>query len=250
MKIKEKNKFEWAVIGSGIAGIIVSEILTRENHKAILIEKNDKLASETTRDFHEWMHLGSLFTLIPDKLLTLKYILGAVDDLFEYYSCFRNMNLIPTENGVKIDSSVKGWFNDNHINFKFRIKNRKFTFPWIFGVARSIFLIKKIVNHDWLRRRAGVLDPFKINYLSILKISKKLFLWNQKFFKIKTSDFTMNSRVLLKDLLSNSIKNGLQISNSNEFNKYKKVKNGFLIYTDKEVYFSNKIVFCNGKKHC
>ena len=66
------EKYEWAVIGSGIAGVITSEILTREGHSVILIEKNEKLASETSRDFHEWMHTGSLFTLIPDNLKTLK----------------------------------------------------------------------------------------------------------------------------------------------------------------------------------
>ena len=68
------KKYDWAVIGSGIAGIITSEILTREGHSVVLIEKNNLLASETTRDFHEWIHTGSLYTLIPDNLLTLKFI--------------------------------------------------------------------------------------------------------------------------------------------------------------------------------
>ena len=53
------QKFEWAVIGSGIAGLVSSEILTREGHSVVLIERNEKLASETTRDFHEWIHTGS-----------------------------------------------------------------------------------------------------------------------------------------------------------------------------------------------
>ena len=44
--------YEWAVIGSGIAGISIAEILTRQGHSVVLVEKNDTLASETTRDFH------------------------------------------------------------------------------------------------------------------------------------------------------------------------------------------------------
>ena len=78
------QKFEWAVVGGGIAGIVASEVLAREGHSTVLIEKNEKLASETTRDFHEWIHTGSLYTLIPDNLLTLKYLLGSMDDLLEY----------------------------------------------------------------------------------------------------------------------------------------------------------------------
>ena len=110
--------YEWAVIGSGIAGISIAEILTRQGHSTILIEKNDTLASETTRDFHEWLHTGSLYTLIPDKLITLRIILGAIDDLIEYYSCYERMNLIPTVSGLKINHSENAWFNNNYIHFK------------------------------------------------------------------------------------------------------------------------------------
>ena len=73
--------YEWAVIGSGIAGLSIAEILAREGHSVILVEKNNSLASETTREFHEWLHTGALYTLLPDRLRTLKFILGAIDDL-------------------------------------------------------------------------------------------------------------------------------------------------------------------------
>ena len=90
------KKYEWAVIGGGIAGIAISEILCREGHSVVLVEKNSKLASETTREFHEWIHTGALYTLVPDNLITLRFILGAIDDLIEYYASFERMNLIPT----------------------------------------------------------------------------------------------------------------------------------------------------------
>ena len=32
--------YEWGIVGGGIAGISVAEILTRQGHKCILIEKN------------------------------------------------------------------------------------------------------------------------------------------------------------------------------------------------------------------
>ena len=105
--MNEMKNYEWAVIGSGIAGIVVAEILTRGGHSTVLIEKNDKLAAETTRDFHEWMHSGSLYTLIPNNLTTLKFILGAVDDILEFYHSFDNMNLLPTEAGLQIKKNQK-----------------------------------------------------------------------------------------------------------------------------------------------
>ena len=35
-------KYDWIVVGGGITGIALSEILTREGHSVLLIEKKDK----------------------------------------------------------------------------------------------------------------------------------------------------------------------------------------------------------------
>ena len=166
------KSYDWIVIGGGITGISIAEILTRQGHTVALIEKNKKLASVATREFHEWVHTGSLYTLIKDQMKTLKYILGSLDDLLEFYTSFKNMNLVPTENGLTISESKKGWFNKNYINFKYRLKNRKFLINWMFSIARSIALIDGIRKHDWLRRRAGIIESVKSEYY--VPIIKKL----------------------------------------------------------------------------
>jgi hypothetical protein len=240
----QANKdFEWIIVGGGVAGISLAEILTREGHSVLLIEQNKKLASQTTREFHEWMHTGSLYTLIPDRLVTLKYILGAVDDLLEYYSSFNNMNLLPTEKGLEI-SERHGWFNKNFINFKYRIKNRKLTFPWLIGVSRSIFLIEYLKNHDWLRRRAGVIEKFGLKYIKdIFKVCKTLIKSRNKFFTIRTPDFTMNSRKLLRDLLTTSIKHGLQLSLGNKVLSIDKHTDGrTIVETQESLFYSDKVI--------
>ena len=63
------------------------------------------------------MHTGSLYTLVKDQMKTLKYILGSLDDLLEFYSSYKNMNLSPTEKGLLINDQNNGWFNKNYINF-------------------------------------------------------------------------------------------------------------------------------------
>ena len=210
------------------------------------MKKNKKLASETTREFHEWLHTGALYTLIPDRLLTLRFILGAIDDLIEYYSEFERMNLIPQINGLKIDDNIEGWFRNNFIHFNYRIKGRKITIPWIYGVARSIFLIEKIHQHDWLRRRAGELSPFKVGRAKrignlILQILKN----NKTFHSIKTPDFTINSRILLRDMIETAISKGLDLSLDNEIIRIEK-KDGYKILVgDKMNIKASKVVLCN-----
>ena len=239
--------YEWAVIGSGIAGITTAEILTRQGHSVVLIEKNDKLASETTRDFHEWLHTGSLYTLVPDKLKTLRFILGAIDDLIEYYSCFERMNLIPTESGLNIDKTSSGWFDDNYIYFKYRVKGRKITFPWLIGVARSIHLIERIHKHDWLRRRAGELAPLIEGRSKRISVLIKELLSSKGMYKtVQTPDFTINSRLLLKDMVTTAINNGLDLSLNNEINKIAKLKNCKRLLGSKENIQVQNIALCNG----
>ena len=239
--------FDWIIVGGGIAGISLCEILTREGHSVALIEKNNKLASETTREFHEWVHTGSLYTLVKDKMKTLKYILGSLDDLLEFYSSFSKMNLRPSENGLKIIKDEKGWFNPNYINFKYRLKNRKFIIPWIYAVSRSIALIDGIRRHDWLRRRAGILESLTTKYqVPIFKNFIKIILSNKKFFKIQTTDFTTNSRYLLRDMIATAVNNGLEIFTNNELMEIENSNENVIAKCNNETFQAKKMAVCLG----
>ena len=137
----KSKTIEWVIVGGGVAGITAAEILTRNGHKVLLVEKKDEFAGETSAVFHEWMHFGSLYTLFPGLNKTLRYVLGGVDDLIEYYSCFDNMNFVKSDKGIVTDAHAKGWFSNKKITFRFKLKNRRLVIPWIIGIARSILLI-------------------------------------------------------------------------------------------------------------
>ena len=241
------KKFDWIVVGGGIAGISLSEILTREGHTVALIEKKNKLASVTTREFHEWFHTGSLYTLLRDDMQTLKYILGSLDDLLEFYSSFAQMNLKPSESGLKITNDSRGWFSPNYINFKYRLRNRKLIFPWIYAISRSISLIDGVRKHDWLRRRAGILESITSEYyLPILKNFFKIIISSKKFFEIKTTDFTTNSRHLLRDMIATASKNGLEIFTNNELLEIKNLNNVIIANCSNGNFQAKNMVVCAG----
>ena len=239
--------YDWIIVGGGIAGISLCEILTREGHSVALIEKNNKLASETTREFHEWFHTGSLYTLLKDKMETLKYVLGSLDDLLEFYSSFPKMNLKPSENGLKIIETEKGWFNENYMNFKYRLKNRKFIIPWIYAISRSITLIDRIRRHDWLRRRAGILESLTAKYnIHIFKNLINIILSNKKFLKIKTTDFTTNSRYLLSDMITTAANNGLEIFTNNELIEIRNLNENVVANCNNGTFQAKNMAVCLG----
>ena len=157
------------------------------------------------------------------------------------------MNLQPTENGLKIIKSEKNWFNENYINFKYRLKNRKFLISWIYSIARSVALIDGIRKHDWLRKRAGILESVTAEYyLPIVKNFIKIITSNKKFFQIESTDFTTNSRLLLKDLVATSINNGLEIITDNELREISSDSKGVTANCEKGIIKGKKMAICTG----
>lgn len=238
-----KQKYDWIVVGGGISGISVAEILTRQGKSVLLLEKNKQVASETSKVFHEWVHSGALYSLVPDRLTTMRYLLGATDDLLDYYKDFNGMNLFPSEKGIKIRGS-NGWFNDNFIEYRYKI--RKFNPIWMSMVSRSVNIVDLVNQHDWLRRRAGSeYGSSKIKLSHSFNKIKKLLLSRENFFTIKSPDFTMNSRLLVSDLLSNAVYNGLDIETLYAVEDINDENESVSVRTNKRSYSACQVVICS-----
>ena len=238
----DKEKYDWTVVGGGISGIIVAEILCRSDKSVLLIEKNEQLSSETSKVFHEWLHSGSLYSLAPDKLLTLRYLLGATDDLFEYYDSFPRMNLKPTASGTSVNGS--GWFNNECIEYRY--KKHVFNPIWSSLVSRSINIIDLLDQHDWLRRKAGSdYGKSKVRFSYWFNnISKQI--KNTSGFYCKTSpDITMNSRILIGDVLSAALSKGLTILTGSPVVDIIEKDNSVFTKVDGATYQSENVVICS-----
>ncbi len=235
------KNFEWIIVGGGIAGLVVAEILSRDKKSVLLLEKNEFLASETSKEFHEWFHSGTLHTLVPDKLLTLRYLLGATDDLLEYYKSFKSMNLEPTESGLSIKDN--GWFYKNFIHYKYKI--HKYNPVWMAMVSNSVNITKKVSNHDWLRRRAGAeYGPSNSRIVNWLKLIPRQIQSNKNFLEISSPDITMNSRKLISDIVSQAVNNGTEIKTNHEVISIHEDKSSVEIKTSNGSYTGNKVVVC------
>ena len=235
------EQYDWIIVGGGIAGITTAEILTREGFSVLLLEKNNTLASETTKVFHEWLHTGSLYTLVPDNLNTTRYLLGAIDDLLEYYQSFPGMNLKPTDAGLLI--SDKGWINNQNIEMHYR--NRKLNPIWLAMISRSMNIVEKINSHDWLRRRAGsIYGETSLSRSSWVNKIPDLIKSNQKFIKVQSSDVTINSRELITDILDQAISQGLEIKTEKNVTSIVNTNNVVTVYTKKNKYIGKKTLVC------
>lgn len=238
--MQNSQTYEWVVVGGGAAGISIAEMLSRSSGSVLLLEKNATLASVTSKVFHEWFHSGSLYTLLPDKLETTRYLLGSIDDMFEYYSHFNQMNLFPTNRGYFIKDKNK-WFNNDHIRYQFRM--RPLNFIWMSAVARALWIIKEINDHDWLRKKAGSShDGYRFN---LFKILKNYPIIKEKFYEIISPDVTINSRIMLQDIVSSFIQNGGNLELNFCVKNINEDKNNIIINSDNSRQITaSKIVIC------
>ena len=234
--------YEWIVVGGGISGLSIAEMLCREGKSVLLIEKNEQLASETSKVFHEWMHSGALYSLAPDNLLTLRYLLGATDDLLEYYGAFPNMNMIPTEKGICVKNP--GWFGDSRIEYRYRI--HRLNPVWQGLVSRSINMIDLIENHDWLRRRAGSeYGKSKLKMRHWLSHIPTLLMEKSEFHAKMSPDVTMNSRLLLADLLASALSGNLEYVTGLLVKDIREEKKCVKVVTESATYTAENSVVCS-----
>ena len=69
---------------------------------------------------------------------------------------------------------------------------------------------------------------------------------NEKFFKIKTTDFTTNSRYLLRDMVATAIKNGLEIFTNNELLEIKSSNNAIVANCSNGDFEGKNMAVCLG----
>ena len=242
MNPMRREKYNWIVVGGGISGISVAEILCRGGESVLLIEKNELLASETSKVFHEWLHSGSLYSLAPDRLLTLRYLLGATDDLLQYYDSFPGMNILPTESGIRINNT--GWFNDEHIEYRY--KKHIFNPVWSSLVSRSVNIINLLEQHDWLRRRAGSdYGDSKVKFSHWFDNISNQVKNKSDFFCKMSPDITINSRELISDILSAALGKGLKVLTGSKVDDILEKDNLTFVKVGDDTYQAENVVICS-----
>src|SRR5689334_3994809 len=133
------TSFDFAVVGGGIAGLAIAELLQRSGVSVGLFEKNHALCGEASAEQQGWFHTGALYAALPENFFC-RTMVGNLDDLIDYYSGFPNMNL-------RIDkhissTSQQGWFS-NRTNFYAYTSLRGVQWHWKLPWAIALYRAKR-----------------------------------------------------------------------------------------------------------
>ncbi len=106
------------VVGSGIAGLSLAEILSRNNYQVTLLESQARIGGEASLATQKWYHSGWLYAALPNP----SAMLGCYNALHLYKQIYDDVfpgfiNLKLDGKTVEYVDSVNGWFTDERIHY-------------------------------------------------------------------------------------------------------------------------------------
>ena len=195
------KRSDFLVLGGGIAGLAIAELLQRSGAAVVLVEKNETLCSEASAEQQGWFHTGALYTALPGNYFC-RTLVGNLDDLIDYYRVFPNMNLRVDKHIYTADR--EGWFS-NRTNF-YMYANRKgvawqWKLPWTIALQRAKRRMSWFEMLDASRSLSHQMGFGSKPIQSVVHASPVGVNLPDVAFTLKSRDRAMNTRLIAADLL-------------------------------------------------
>ncbi len=212
MSESARTSFDFAVVGGGIAGLAIAELLQRSGASVVLLEKNETLCSEASAEQQGWFHTGALYSALPDHFFC-RTLAGNLDDLVDYYSDFPNMNLrIGTHISTK---GPRGWFSNHTLFYAYaslRGVGWRWKAPWALALARAKRRMSWYESLDSSRSLSQQIGTSTQPLQSILHQSPLPTPLDDISFVLKSRDRSMDARLIGEDLLRSFLGSGGRVA--------------------------------------
>ena len=118
------------IVGTGIAGLSLAEILSRNNYKVILLEAQGRIGGEASLATQKWHHSGWLYAALPNP----SAMMGCYNALHLYKRIYGDV--FPGLINLKLDGKTveyvkndNGWFTDERIHYLYAMSTHEFSLP-------------------------------------------------------------------------------------------------------------------------
>lgn len=200
--------YDFVVVGGGIAGLAIAELLQRSGASVVLVEKNETLCGEASAEQQGWFHTGALYSALPDNFFC-RTLAGNLDDLVDYYSNFPNMNLrIGTHISTK---EPRGWFSNHTLFYAYanlRSVGWRRKAQWALALSRAKRRISWYESLDSSRSLSQQIGTHTQPLESILHQSPLPTPLDHISFVLKSRDRTMDARLIGEDLVRSFLGKG------------------------------------------
>lgn len=201
----ENQRWDFIIIGGGIAGLAIAELLQRSGASVLLLEKNKTLCSQASAEQQGWFHTGALYTALPGNFFC-RTLVGNLDDLIDYYRVFPNMNLRVDKHIYTADRN--GWFS-NRTNFYLYSNSKgvawKWKIPWTVALHRAKRRMSWFEMLDASRSLSHQMGFGSKPIKSVVHASRLGVSIDNVAFTLKSRDRAMNTQLIATDLLRSYI---------------------------------------------
>jgi len=240
--------YDLVVVGAGIAGLAIAEIFSRAGQRVALIEKNQKICTESSGAHHEWFHFGSLYSIFPSNQF-MRTLVGGIDDLLTYYSEMPGMNLSVGDDGtLQVDNKPNGWIRDLPIDYIVAARNDPdfllsrfegpvnyakklfFLLTWEMAIKQFISRHQRFHKFDWRSGqaskwvpKAGWLDYSRDVIYRITQLDARLD--KNTHFRVPGFDRPMVATAIIHDLLHSFLVHGGELIKGSGATSYRTKSN-------------------------
>jgi glycine/D-amino acid oxidase-like deaminating enzyme len=192
------------VLGSGIAGLSIAELLTRNGWTVTLLESASELGGDASRSTQNWLHTGWLYAALPTKAA----MLGCYRALQLFHSVYgavvspATLNLELGERGVSYPASAdEGWFASERVHYLYATATAELTVLQRLGWKHHL----EAVAFRRLRALGYDTDPtttISPHLSSLLDYWEGASDGHRKYTVVRSTDAQINTRRVLDTLLS------------------------------------------------
>ncbi len=118
------------VLGSGIAGLSVAEILSRNGWRITLLESTSELGGHASRATQNWLHTGWLYAALScdAAMRGCHRALGLFHAIYDSVLGAETLNLEFDPSGVSFPHSAAGWFSPEHVQYIYALTTSELSF--------------------------------------------------------------------------------------------------------------------------
>jgi hypothetical protein len=189
------------IVGTGIAGLSLAEILSRNNYKVILLESQNRIGGEATLATQKWCHTGWLYSALPNQ----SAMNGCYNALHLYKTIYEDIfpgfiNLELDGKSVEYLKSDNGWFTDERIHYLFAMGTHELSLPMkiYWPLYFNLVIMRRLKKLYTFDEMASVRQPLK-KLLNVWENDTKGYT---KYRCIRTTDAKIHTDRVTKALVS------------------------------------------------
>jgi glycine/D-amino acid oxidase-like deaminating enzyme len=191
------------ILGAGIAGLSLAEILSRNGFRITVLESASVLGGDASRATQNWLHTGWLYAALPGSaaMLGCHRALGLFHATYDSVLPPSILNLELTGRGVSYPQSEEGWFSAEVVQYLYALSTWELSVleKQTWGAYLAAVPLRRLRSLGYSTRRASAIPE---NLAALLDHWEGGTGGRKKYAVIPSTDAQIHTRRVMDSLLA------------------------------------------------